>query len=82
MEKKLFFHLTVFRFYFPNTVAWKNGKSPLKVGEAIFLLYSIQILFSKYCSVEKWKIATVGGAIFLPHSIRILFSMEKWKIAT
>jgi hypothetical protein len=35
-----FFHCTVLGFYFPNTVAWKNGK------EAIFPPDSIQILFS------------------------------------
>ncbi len=56
------------------------------LSEAIFLPYSIWILFSKYCSVENGKSPLWRFSIFLPYSIWILFpkyySMQKWKIAT
>jgi hypothetical protein len=33
---KLFFHCTVFGFYFPNNVAWKNGKSHITKWAKLF----------------------------------------------
>jgi hypothetical protein len=49
-------------------------------GGVIFPPYSIQILFSKYCSVEKWKIATVGRAIFPPTVFGFSYFSVVWKM--
>jgi hypothetical protein len=72
---KLFLHHIVFGFYFPNTVAWKNGKSQItKWGELFFhqqVFFCGRVFFPptvfgfSYFSVVRKMAENHGG--FLPH---------------